>query len=71
MQVNWREGRDATGMASEPIMKQIFVELEYWIEDVIGAKQIYDGKLNMYKGQPKKWQVLNEIDNSPEQIALI
>lgn len=30
-------------MASDPRMKQIFVELEYWIEDVIGAKQIYDG----------------------------
>jgi len=35
--MNFRE-RDATGMASDARIKQVFVELEYWIEDVIGAK---------------------------------
>jgi hypothetical protein len=30
-------------MESDPKIKQIFVELEYWIEELIGAKQIADG----------------------------
>jgi hypothetical protein len=42
--MNWRE-RGATGMENDPRMKQIFVDLEFWIEDVIGAKQIHDGEV--------------------------
>ena len=42
--MHWRE-RGATGMESDPRMKQIFVDLEYWIEDVVGAKQIHDGEV--------------------------
>ena len=37
------------------------VELEYWIEDVIGAEQIKTKKVNLYKGTPKKWQVLDDL----------
>jgi hypothetical protein len=54
VQYNWRE-RGATGMESDPRMKQIFVELEHWIENVIGAKQIHDKEIMFYKGTPKKW----------------
>lgn len=59
VQYNWRE-RGATGMESDPRMKQIFCELEYWIEDVIGAKQIHDKQIMFYKGTPKKWQILDD-----------
>ena len=59
VQFNWRE-RGATGMESDPRMKQIFVDLEFWIEDVVGAKQIHDGEVQMYKGEVKKWQVIND-----------
>jgi hypothetical protein len=54
VQVQFRE-RGATGFMSEPRTREIFVELEYWIEDVIGAKQIREKKADFYKGQPKKW----------------
>jgi hypothetical protein len=45
---------------NEPRTREIFVELEYWIEDLIGAKQIRDKKIDFYKGTPKKWQVLDD-----------
>jgi len=70
VQFNWRE-RGATGMESDPRMKQIFVELEHWIEDIIGAKQIYDGQLKMYKGTLKKWQVLDDEAHDRDQIEKI
>lgn len=62
IQFNWRE-RGATGMESDPRIKQIFVELEYWIEELIGAKQIADGQIQMYKGTVKKWQVLDDSNS--------
>jgi pterin-4a-carbinolamine dehydratase len=59
VQFNWRE-RGATGIESDPRMKQIFFDLEFWIEDVVGAKQIHDGEVQFYKGEVKKWQVIND-----------
>ena len=41
-------------------MKEMFVELEYWIEEVIGKKRIVEGEVRAYKGQPKKWQILDD-----------
>merc|ERR1719345_278216 len=41
-------------------MRSIFVELEHWIENVIGAKQIHDKQIMFYKGTPKKWQILDD-----------
>ena len=38
----------------------MFVELEYWIEDVIGGNQIKTKQVEFYKGKPKKWQVLDD-----------
>jgi hypothetical protein len=31
-------------------MKEMFVELEYWIEEVIGKTQVVQGKVDTYKG---------------------
>ena len=50
-------------MESDPRMKQIFVELEWWIEELVGAKQIADGEIQMYKGTVKKWQVLDDTNS--------
>lgn len=50
-------------MESDPRMKSIFVELEMWIEDVIGAQQIADKEVQMYKGTVKKWQVLDDSEH--------
>jgi hypothetical protein len=41
-------------------MKEIFVELEYWIEEIAGKKQIETKECRMYKGLPKKWQILDD-----------
>ena len=49
-------------------MKEMFVELEYWIEEVIGKTQIVQGKVDTYKGQPKKWQILDDACYSRDQI---
>ncbi len=49
VQIQWRD-RGATGFMNEPRTREIFVELEYWIEDVIGAKQIAEKTKEFYKG---------------------
>lgn len=36
-------------------MREVIVELEYLIENVIGAKRIEDKKMDVLKGTPKKW----------------
>ena len=50
----WRK-RGATGFENESILRQIFLNLELLIEEVIGAKRIHEKKLQMYKGTVKKW----------------
>ena len=46
----------------------MFVELEYWIEEVIGKTQQVQGKVDAYKGKPKKWQILDDSCFSRDQI---
>jgi len=46
----------------------MFVELEYWITDIIGAKQIATKQIQFYKGTPKKWQVLDDAAHDRDQI---
>lgn len=47
--------RGLTGFENHARAKTTFVELEYWIEDVIGKKRIKEMQVMPYKGQPKKW----------------
>jgi hypothetical protein len=49
-------------------MKEIFVELEYFIEEVVGYSRIQDKKMDMLKGTPKKWQVLDDKAFDREQV---
>jgi len=64
---NWNN-RTATGMDNSPRMKECFVELEYWVEEVIGKKRINEGKVGAYKGTTKKWQVLDDACFDRDQI---
>ena len=60
--------RGATGMENSPRMKEMFVELESWIEDVIGLPQIQAKQMEMYKGNTKKWQILDDSTFSRDQV---
>ena len=60
--------RGFSGFENDARSKQIFVELEYWIENIIGAKQIKEKKIQMYKGTVKKWQILDDSTIDRDQI---
>lgn len=64
----WRE-RGFYGFENDAIMREIFVELEYMIENVIGYNRIKEKKLDMLKGTPKKWQVLDDSAFDREQVT--
>ena len=55
----WRS-RGATGFESNHRMKNMFVELEYWIEEVVGRQNREAGRVATAKGTPKKWQILDD-----------
>ncbi len=63
----WRD-RGVTGFENDPIMREIFVELEFMIENIIGYNRIKDKKMNMLKGTPKKWQVLDDGTFDREEV---
>jgi len=42
-------------MENSPRMKEMFIDLEYWIEEVYGKQRITEGKVDAYKGTTKKW----------------
>lgn len=63
----WRD-RGFSGFLNEPRLRQIQVDLEYWIEEVIGKKQITEGKCKFYKGTVKKWQVLDDDAFDRDQV---
>lgn len=66
----WRE-RGATGFENDPLFREIFVELEYMIENIIGYERIKTKKMDMLKGTPKKWQILDDNAFDREQIEKI
>lgn len=55
-------------MENNPRMKEMFVEMEYWIEEVIGKQRITEKKVKAYKGTPKKWQILDDECFDRDQI---
>jgi len=56
------------GVEGDARIRQVVVELEMWVEDVIGQKQIREKKVDMYKGTVKKWQVLDDLEHDRDQI---
>ena len=47
--------RGVTGFENDPKMKEIYVSMEYFIEEIIGKERITSKRMDMYKGTPKKW----------------
>lgn len=41
------------------------------IEEVIGGKRIHEKKFKMYKGQVKKWQILDDAVHDRDQVELL
>lgn len=60
--------RDLVGVEGDARFRQTVVELESWIEDQWGAKQIAEKKKHFYKGTVKKWQVLDDDEHDREEI---
>lgn len=58
--------KDYTGLANDARSRQTLLEFEYWIENVIGEKRIREQKVKMYKGQVKKWQILDDNEHDRE-----
>lgn len=52
-------------------MKTTYHEIEYFIENVIGKERIDTKEMEMYRGQLKKWQVLDDDAFSREQIEKV
>lgn len=67
MNAQWRD-RGASGFLNEAKTREFFVELEFWIEGIIGEQQIRTKKVQFYKGTPKKWQVLDDNAHDRDQI---
>ena len=63
------QDRDVVGVEGDARFRQVVVDLEMWVEDVIGKKQITEKKVNMYKGTVKKWQVLDDLEHDREEIV--
>ena len=57
--------REYTGLESDYQSRTIMVETEYLIEERFGKQQIDAGKVEMYKGTVKKWQVLDDSEHEP------
>ena len=55
----WRE-RGWNVFESDPVYKELFVELEWIIEEVVGEQRIKAKNMKMLKGTPKKWQILDD-----------
>lgn len=49
----------------------MYLELEYYITDVLGKERIETKQMDMYKGTVKKWQVLDDEQFSRDQIEKV
>jgi hypothetical protein len=56
---------------NERRLQHMYLELEYLITDVMGRERIETKEMDMYKGVPKKWQVLDDEQFSRDQIDKI
>ena len=63
--------RTVTGMDNCPRMKEAFVDMEYWIEEIIGSSLVINKEVKAYKGTTKKWQILDDDCHDREEIEKI
>lgn len=63
--------RAATPVYNDQRLQHTFLELEYYIAEIMGKERIETKEMSMYKGTPKKWQVLDDQQFSRDQIEKI
>jgi len=63
--------KDYSGISNDWRSRRTLEEFEYWIEDVFGAQRIKEKKHGMYKGNVKKWQILQDETHDREQIEKV
>ena len=63
--------RTTNGIDNDKRIQNTFLELEYLIEEVFLTHRKETGVVEMYKGNTKKWQVLDDHSNSRDQIEKI
>ena len=66
--VTWDKDLGFAGFYNDPRSKQMFAEMEMWIEEIQGERQIRENKVQFYKGTVKKWQVLDDDAFDRDQI---
>lgn len=52
-------------------IENMYLGYEYYIEEVFGKERIVNKKMDMYKGQVKKWQVLDDAGFDRDQVEKI
>ena len=73
-QTNFMTGlydRDYSGMSNDWRSRATVVELEGMIEDDIAKRRLEEKKFKMYKGQVKKWQILDDEVFDRDQIEKV
>jgi len=70
--LHWvHHNRGVTAIDGNSYMKEIFVSLETYIEEDVVQHRTSTGKIETYKGQPKKWQILDDDCFDRDQIRKI
>lgn len=60
--------RGVTETGADPIIQDTFLGLEDQLENEVGRERIETQQMHMYKGEVKKWQVLDEQQFGREEI---
>jgi hypothetical protein len=61
--------RNATGISyGDKGIQNVFIEIEWLLEENWGKERIDTKKMRLYKGEVKKWQVLDDDAFDQEQI---
>lgn len=63
--------KEHTGIRGDRVMEQIYLDLEYILEERIAKPRKEAGSMPMKKGETKLWQVLDDAGHDPEEIAKI
>lgn len=58
--------RDYSGISNDWRSRKTLEEVEYLIENVLGKERIDTQKFKMYKGNVKKWQILDDETHDRE-----
>lgn len=63
--------RLTSGLENDKRFQNMYLELEYFIENTLVEKRRETGRAGMYKGHTKKWQVLDDDAFARDQVEKI